>query len=307
MSSLVLIRQGRKAQFSDEQKRDVARTLDIDFIKLEYTDAEYINTPYSVMGFQAVTISVVQRGQRTVRVPKWSTDEEGRPVSKGELVFKPDELNRGLAYLPDSPMNRRKLASAMSGKKAPWRVVDDEIRAEIEKMAQMWREQPDIVKALEHIEQLKMEEKVAREEQKRQGQFGTSPLDSELQVWEQKIAELEKEQKLKELKAKYQELVKPQGKSIEATETPARSGNRNSGTPSYNQKAEAARKGRVLRQRIKKEVHAEMSDLITRLAAERPNGWSTCVEYNDKVKPVIEQRIAQELGNADNTGTNNDS
>jgi len=296
VSSLVILRESRRRKVTtDEQKRDVAATLGIGFIKLEFTEMEYLRTQISTQGFQAVTISVRQQGQRTVRVPSWSQSEDGRPCAKGELVFRPDELNRGIAYLPDSPFNRRKLASAISGKNALWHIVDDAIRSEVEELASVWEKDPEVIRALEYIEQVRTEVRVAKEEQKRQGEFGTSPIDSELLVYEQKIAELEKTQKLEELKQRYQKLIKSQGSTVVEE----------SGIPSPEKPKTSL--AEAVANRVKEEVYAEKADLIARLKADKPRGWARSSEYRQEIQPEIDRRIAEELGDANDARTDNAS
>jgi len=249
----------------------------------------------SVSGFQAVDLALVPRAGGGFRqVTTWRMNSlTGLPRDEGTCTFVPDEMGVGHAYLPDSPHNRVKLAYAVIGKNALWRIPDDDIRAEIDNLAAEIVESPEYKEAMAILERKRTETQVRREEMAASGDvIEKKPIELENIVLERKIKELEASRKNRELKERLKKIT---GETEGETSAPAPEVRKTTGRLVSAPEARAVAKA---------QVYEENADLIQKIknaySAEKGStkGWAMSAGYIQQIRPLVEERL-KEILNAD--------
>ena len=290
----LIIFKSRRAVRSD-RKRDLARQAGVTCIHLIWTggkapDEAFLAAMTSVSGFQAVDLALVPRAGGGYRqVTTWRMNSlTGLPKDEGTCTFVPDEMGVGHAYLPDSPHNRVKLAYAVIGKNALWRIPDDDIRAEIDNLAAEIVESPEYKEAIAIQERKRTETQVRREEMAASGEvIEKKPIELENIVLERKIKELEASRKNRELKDRLKKITG----EAEAAE-PAQETRKSMGRPVSAPEARAVAKA---------QIYEENADLIQKIknaySAEKGStkGWAMSAGYIQQIRPLVEERLKEIL------------
>lgn len=277
MSSLVYIANSGKKSIPADKRRDLARMAGVNFIKLVHK--ERCNTSRGVFGFQAVTIRTFDRAGGRQIVAEWSktVDDHGNTVdcSRGELLFYPNEFEQGLAFLPDSPFNRRKLAAAFEN--GLWTIADDRVVLEMRDMINKYADEEKRLKAMR------------------------ARSSSETAVASDVISE---NKKLKDQLEHYKNLYmkapieqpKPFTPLEPITNMPDTIGTvSDSITVSDDQKIMDDEVYSRAKEVAKRQVYSEYSELIDGIKNKRKEingtdkGWGATEEYKTKVLPVIEK------------------
>lgn len=209
MSSLVVIRGRRRERFTNERKREIAESAGISFIKLVYNN--HIGTSVGVMGFQNVNVATRRKqGGGKISEVQWSIDLEGNNVSKGQLDFVPDEMDRGYAYLPDSEFNRERLAYALMSKNCQFSVADGKQKIEIDQLIKDIQDSDEYREEIQEADRRKTETRVLAEQESKAGDKSLGidvELASTLEVWKKKVEEAKTKEEVEKLKAEFNDLA----------------------------------------------------------------------------------------------------
>lgn len=164
-----MVRVTGNTKLSSVEKRELAESYGVKFIKLKHIDG-FGNTDKAAIGFQNVTIVVRETGNgRRFVDTVYSKNRLGNDCSSGSLRFVPDKMGELIAYLPDTSFNRNKLASALYAGNSPYRIVDPEIDAEIDKLANKMKRDPVVQKREKEIQEAREAEARRHEEEARRG------------------------------------------------------------------------------------------------------------------------------------------
>jgi hypothetical protein len=277
MSSLVRVHPLRQKR-TDAQKRDIAKlaTPPVKFIKLLFKKDLSTNDSVGVTGFQSVTI-ITQQNNRTSKtlIPVWSTDQSGNAVSNGVMTFIGDEMGIGVAYLPDSPYNRRKLAVALLNNNAVWDIADPEIEQELWQRANEIKTEPYYLSKLKEVSERREQQKMLNKSLT----TGTSDemVDAELAVLSKKLKDLKTQEEIERIRAEIAEYEKKQGIYIEKPK----------------EKVERSEDDQKIYDEAKKEVYEEKKKTIGIMKHNNPHTWSSTKEYRKHIKPEIIKKIIE--------------
>jgi G:T/U-mismatch repair DNA glycosylase len=290
----LLIVSGRK-NIPDDQKRQLALSVEppIKCIPLMYVENgnDVTNTPRDIHGFQCVYLQV-RRGNNGRRIfsAQFSKDDDGNDCAKHKLVFEPDEFDRGIAYLPDTPFNRRKLVSAASGKNQIWKILDDKIRDEVEEESQKWEKRPDVVRSISKIKakQAALLERVKLAEQKKETQ-GHREFREQLASITDALKALGASAQVQMLEKQLADLKSRiasgggEDQPVVATEDVSKKGDEEADDPGLEEIKKIARR----------EIYIEKKDLIDEIKKETPQAWAFSGRYRSEVQPLIDRRVAE--------------
>lgn len=269
MSSLVYIKGNRKAN-TDEQKRELAGIAGVKFVKLRALQRVFGNSGFGIQGFQNVTINSGEEGGR-VRVraiysKRYNRNGEHVDCSRGKLRFVGDTFNVGYAYVPDTPYNRRKLASCYYD--APYEIADEKVNTEVELVAK---------------------ELFAEAQQKQEQEEVERDYRAELEDKQSEVEKLREELE----RAKKREKYKPD---------PVTSNIKESDRESTPEQQEEDRKiyGRT-KQKAKYSVYNENKNLVEEMKKEQmknngtTRGWTMTKSYKKNIEPKVKSKTVEIL------------
>lgn len=297
MSSLVLIPSMSKKELTNEQRRDYAKKAGVNLIRLVYRGSCSPKTTgdIEVRGFRTVRINIDSRPNVSRRIfPAWATDRDGRPSPEHHLIFSGNEFGEGEAWLPDDPdqFNRRKLAFAKLGKNEPWKIDDQEINKEIEKLAKEIEASEDFKETKMNHDAAKMASRMKKEAEKVNGDTPViSDSEAKIRVLENRIKELESAKRAEAMEQKYKE-------KMAETYAPAKEE-----VPEVLPVVEEvkAKKERELTPEEKKAIRTvvyigELAEAVTKLKEKfGEDKWSKTKEYWAEVHPTILKRYKEKL------------
>ena len=290
MSSMVRI-SGRKIKGENQEDyenkvRGLAETFGVKFIKLIWNDP--IDTTVAANNFQGVVVGAASIGRNKKPFAEWSVDSQGMPIRSSHLVFHPNELNVGVAYLPDSPFNRRLLGSAYNHN-ALWHIDNEKIDAEIRVIAEEIENSEEYKNALERTARIRAENQRLNDEQaKKYKPKSESDMQDALAKIADALSSLTTLQvnQMRENPA-VNTAINVVEKAVEEKKT------KDSG-------ASEAKSGlKLVKNKIKDEVHNEMAETIVALKKKYPRGWHNSKEYIEVVQAEINRRFDERIKNAD--------
>lgn len=318
-TTMVIYRGGRKP-LQPERKRELAKRCGVNFIRLIY---KYdISTNVGVSGFQHVKLkSMPRKGGGAEPAAQWHQNiYTHEPMAEGSMDFVPDEMHTGIAYLPDSPFNRVRLAYAEIAKNALWKIDDDSIRREILELANKIQESIEFRQEEERAKQKRIEVDMrVKEKNVAVGIEHKTRLEIEVGVLEDQVKELELvnkrealKKRLSDLQGYHPELVSPLSTSPVLQPTPKGSFDEDAATSDTQEEtddnlddivtdeeqSDIEQEDRaMLRSRAKTEIHNENQELIETIKGKylkrtgRNRGWAFSPEYREKIGPLVKARM----------------
>jgi hypothetical protein len=326
----MVIYRGSRKPVDPSRKRELAKRCGIDFIKLIYKDN--LTTNVGVSGFQHVKIRTQPRkGGGVEPVAQWQLNMYTmQPMAEGSLDFVPDEMGTGIAYLPDSPFNRVRLASAEINNNALWTIDDKDIHRQILKLAEEIKQSIEYQTAVENAERAKTEVDIrVRENNVKVGIEHKSRIEIEIGVLENRVKEMEAAKKrdqlkrrLAELQGNYAEYIDEQNstilensKTIEPMEAESETSIEHadkideSVDTILNQDEILPDDDDIefLKIRAKTEILNENKELIETVKSKylkrtgKNRGWGFSPEYQRMIHPLIEKRLKEIIENEHST------
>lgn len=139
-----------------QQKRDLASTVGVKFIELQHN--MICKTERRVHSFQAVHVTATEVNGRRHLIAEYTKNGDGQPAATEALVFYPGEFDVGTAHLVDTPYNRRLIAAAIAERNAEFTIVDQTIRAEIDKLGKEYLKDPATIAFKKRLAEMKASE-----------------------------------------------------------------------------------------------------------------------------------------------------
>jgi hypothetical protein len=326
----MVIYRGSRKPVDPSRKRELAKRCGIDFIKLIYKDN--LTTNVGVSGFQHVKIRTQPRkGGGVEPVAQWQLNMYTmQPMAEGSLDFVPDEMGTGIAYLPDSPFNRVRLASAEINNNALWTIDDKDIHRQILKLAEEIKQSIEYQTAVENAERAKTEVDIrVRENNVKVGIEHKSRIEIEIGVLENRVKEMEAAKKrdqlkrrLAELQGNYAEYIDEQNSTILENSKPIEPMEAESETNIEHADKIDESVDTILNQdeilpddddieflkiRAKTEILNENKELIETVKSKylkrtgKNRGWGFSPEYQRMIHPLIEKRLKEIIENEHST------
>lgn len=301
MGSLIYVAgQQKNKKYTRERKLADAKRMGVELIELEWL--EPLNTTISVEGFQSVTCNRQRRlggDRRLASQLTWHKNGYNEDAPNGTLVFYPDDMEYGRAYLPDSPYNRRKLAVGLLGPIQQWRIVDEATLNRIQRLADAIEASTEYQEELQRLRDARIANEIRKEEAARSGDpLASSRVMQENAVLKKRLETLkanEENERLRVMVAKLERGENPDT-ALQDTGEIARITAELDKKESY----EDARK------RITMLLHKEHEVFMGQLSEmyKRP---TMSKEYREKILPLIEQRLAEEGYSDDGSGDDTES
>ena len=198
---------------TDEDKRTMAQQYGVNFILLHTKEA--VNTDYRELSWQSVSVVPTSVGKKRSMQVVWAVNPLGAPKMDGALIFDPDRFGIGVAYVPDSPCNRNKLAACIYGGNEAWEIKDSKVDAEIRKLAKDMEKDP-VLKAAEAqmVKDREANLRLVKEAEDRRRGKDVNTLDDKLKIITDALAQLTTLQ-LAQLKGTLNQIGEPAGKTEE--------------------------------------------------------------------------------------------
>lgn len=326
----MVIYRGSRKPVDPSRKRELAKRCGIDFIKLIYKDN--LTTNVGVSGFQHVKIRTQPRkGGGVEPVAQWQLNMYTmQPMAEGSLDFVPDEMGTGIAYLPDSPFNRVRLASAEINNNALWTIDDKDIHRQILKLAEEIKQSIEYQTAVEDAERAKTEVDIrVRENNVKVGIEHKSRIEIEIGVLENRVKEMEAAKKrdqlkkrLAELQGNYAEYIDNENSTIPENDKPVEPITTEPETSIEHADDIDESVDTILKQdeilpddddieflkiRAKTEILNENKELIEAVKSKylkrtgKNRGWGFSPEYQTMIHPLIEKRLKEIIENEHST------
>jgi hypothetical protein len=255
-----------KKRVNDETIRQHADACGIKFIELQHENG-FGGGPIPVNGFQHIEISVTENKGRKTFQQRPSKDLDNNDCNGNRsLVFEPDGVTGELlAWLPDTPFNRKKLAHCYHHG-AQWTIKDVKIDADIRAMAD------EIEKTL-------------------------APKVSDEDVIVDMAGQLnDRDEEIAALKAQLALKTKADAVVTEKTEKDDRE--------EWKKYGITQSKYANIKALARQEVYKENEEIMARLKKDSPKGWFGSSEYSEKVLPLVKQRLKDKLDALNVTGSN---
>jgi hypothetical protein len=125
----------------------------------------------------------------------WATDQNGQPKDDGALIFEVDPFGLGVAFLPDSPRNRTKLAACLYSEKkgchVVWAIEDETVKREINAIVKQMEADPKLKEAeAQQARDREENQRLMKEAEDRRRGRDVNTLDDKLKIITDALAQL---------------------------------------------------------------------------------------------------------------------